>query len=207
MMNTIKDSGSRNLAIDLMKCAAVLCIFNAHSTMLYPKFQWLSTGGYLGDALFFFCSGFTLLMNNGQSLGRFDTWYKRRLSRMWPSCLAWGIIAYFAFGRIIGVKTALWGEIGWFVHCILIFYAVIWFIGKYGMHWIKQIFVCSCVISLLTLTAFQYFELPDGRFWSYPFFFPVMLLGALMGRKPAQSTTSGGGGGILLPSYSFSSLA
>lgn len=43
----------RDLSIDLLKCIAVLCIFNAHSTMLYPKCQWLSTGGYVGDALFF----------------------------------------------------------------------------------------------------------------------------------------------------------
>lgn len=196
-MNEVSVAEDRDRSIDLLKCAAVLCIFNAHSTMLYPKWQWLSTGGYVGDALFFFCSGFTLLMNGGRGLCRFDHWYKRRLSRMWPSCLAWGIVAYFAFGRVIGVKAALWGQIGWFVHCILIFYALIWLIGRYCMRWMKTLFVLSCVCACLMLTADQYFGFPDGRLWSYPFFFPVMLLGALVGSEPRSYATNTRGGGML----------
>ena len=50
----------RNISIDILKCFAALIITNSHMDILYPKFGALATGGAIGDALFFFCSGFTL---------------------------------------------------------------------------------------------------------------------------------------------------
>lgn len=49
----------RNIGIDILKCFAVIVITN-YMDILYPKFGALATGGAIGDALFFFCSGFTL---------------------------------------------------------------------------------------------------------------------------------------------------
>lgn len=48
--------------VDILKCIAAILITNSHMDMLYPKFSFLATGGAIGDALFFFCSGFTLLL-------------------------------------------------------------------------------------------------------------------------------------------------
>lgn len=67
----------RNISIDILKCFAALIITNSHMDILYPKFGALATGGAIGDALFFFCSGFTLFLGR---MGRFDNWYKRRLT-------------------------------------------------------------------------------------------------------------------------------
>lgn len=66
----------RNIGIDILKCFAAIVITNSHMDILYPKFGALATGGAIGDALFFFCSGFTLFLGR---MGRFDNWYKRRI--------------------------------------------------------------------------------------------------------------------------------
>ena len=47
----------RNIGIDILKCFAAIVITNSHMDILYPKFGALATGGAIGDALFFFCSG------------------------------------------------------------------------------------------------------------------------------------------------------
>lgn len=48
---------SRNLSIDILKFFAVLLITNSHMEKVYADYGALSTGGAIGDALFFFCSG------------------------------------------------------------------------------------------------------------------------------------------------------
>ena len=53
---------SRVPAIDILKFFAVFLVMNSHMEICYPKFQFLATGGAIGDALFFFASGFTLFL-------------------------------------------------------------------------------------------------------------------------------------------------
>ena len=55
-------TANRNNGIDILKCLAAILITNSHMDMMYPKFSLMATGGAIGDALFFFCSGFTLLL-------------------------------------------------------------------------------------------------------------------------------------------------
>ena len=56
----------RNPSIDILKFFAALLITNSHMGMLYPdSLVKLSTGGAIGDVLFFFCSGFTLFLGRG----------------------------------------------------------------------------------------------------------------------------------------------
>lgn len=72
--------------------------------ILYPQFKTLATGGAIGDALFFFCSGFTLFLGR---MGRFDNWYKRRINRIYPTVFAWAIIKSFIFGYHYDMKYIL----------------------------------------------------------------------------------------------------
>ena len=54
--------------------------------MMYPpKYEMFATGGTIGDALFMFCSGYTLFLGR---IDRFDNWYKRRINRIYPSVFA-----------------------------------------------------------------------------------------------------------------------
>lgn len=51
---------NRNISIDILKFLAVLFITNSHMDLLYGEYSYLATGGAIGDALFFFISGFTI---------------------------------------------------------------------------------------------------------------------------------------------------
>lgn len=52
----------RNVGIDFLKFMAAILVVNSHVDIMYGKYAFLSTGGTLGDILFFFCSGYTLFM-------------------------------------------------------------------------------------------------------------------------------------------------
>lgn len=86
----------RDVSIDILKFLAALFITNSHMELLYGKYSVLATGGSIGDVLFFFCSGFTLLMGR---TGRFDNWYKRRINRIYPTVFAWAIVSTPAFSK------------------------------------------------------------------------------------------------------------
>lgn len=55
----------RDTAIDFVKFLALFLVLNSHMGECYPKWQFLATGGAIGDALFFFASGFTLFLGSG----------------------------------------------------------------------------------------------------------------------------------------------
>lgn len=75
----------RDISIDIVKFLAVFLIINSHADIMYPQFSQLATGGAIGDALFLFCSGYTLFWSGTK---RFDNWYKRRINRIYPSVFA-----------------------------------------------------------------------------------------------------------------------
>ena len=68
----------RDYSIDILKFLAVFLIINSHMDALYVKYGMLATGGAIGDVLFLFASGYTLLLSK-RNLS-FDNWYKRRIS-------------------------------------------------------------------------------------------------------------------------------
>lgn len=63
--NILKLSKPRDTAIDFVKFLALFLVLNSHMGECYPKYQFLATGGAIGDALFFFASGFTLFLGSG----------------------------------------------------------------------------------------------------------------------------------------------
>ena len=91
-----KSNKLRIVSIDIVKFFAVFLIINSHADICYPKFSALATGGAIGDALFLFCSGYTLFWG---SIRRFDNWYKRRIRRIYPSVFACLIVAA-VLGRV-----------------------------------------------------------------------------------------------------------
>lgn len=73
----------RDYSIDILKFLAVFLIINSHMDALYVKYEMLATGGAIGDVLFLFASGYTLLLSKRKQ--SFDNWYKRRINRIYPS--------------------------------------------------------------------------------------------------------------------------
>ena len=93
-MDKIYNLEGRNKAIVLFKFFAALLITYSHMGLMFPKFGGLVTGGAIGDGLFFFSSGFTLFLGRD---GGFLNWYKRRVSRIYPSIIMWALLSAVAF--------------------------------------------------------------------------------------------------------------
>ena len=117
----------RDESIDVLKFIAAVLITNSHLDVFEPRYA-LGTGCAIGDVLFLFCSGYTLFM--GRMAG-FANWYKRRLLRIFPSVICWGILAAFLLGEHTGIDRLIVSGGGWFVQCILIYYVLAYPVRRY----------------------------------------------------------------------------
>lgn len=169
-------------AIDILKFIAVFLVMNSHMEMCYPKFQFMATGGGIGDALFFFASGFTLFLGRDM---RFDQWYKRRINRIYPSIIAAAIVAYLVWGFEENIGDILIGKRYWFIGCIMIYYVFLYPLKRINnekvINWIFAGWLIVMVIA--------YFAIWEGTVSLYSkglyrclIFFLFMLQGAIMGK-------------------------
>lgn len=97
----------RDYSIDILKFLAVFLIINSHMDALYVKYDVLATGGAIGDVLFLFASGYTLLLSKRNL--RFDNWYKRRINRIYPSVFVCVVMGTMFISKHSINLTALWG--------------------------------------------------------------------------------------------------
>lgn len=176
----------RDFAIDVLKMLAVLTIVWSHLDPVFPKpFDKLATGGSFGDGFFFFCSGFTILLGGGK---RFDNYYKRRIYRIFPSVIAWGIVSMLFFGRDPNAVNLVNG--GWFLECIMIYYVPLWLIKRYWKEHLKTIFliysVGFTVFFVWYAPADHDLKMIDNALLKSLFFFLVMLMGAYTGLRRHQ---------------------
>ena len=132
--------------------------------------------------MFFFVSGFTLFL--GQDI-RFDNWYKKRLSRIYPSVLAAGIIsATFLNSHGSFLYIALFQRY-WFVWCILIYYVVLYPIKHYNFNTIK---IFAATNALVTFIYFTFYDFSSSglifgtNYFRWYMFFIFMLFGAIVGK-------------------------
>ena len=75
--------------ISLMLFCATCLITNSHFDPLYPSaLSFLSTGGMIGNGLFFFVSGYTLfssVQRSARSRNSTIYWFARRILRIYPT--------------------------------------------------------------------------------------------------------------------------
>lgn len=171
----------RNVSVDILKCIAALAITNSHMDILYPCGKALATGGAIGDALFFFCSGFTLFLGRK---GRFDNWYKRRINRIYPTIFAWAIIRAFIFQNDYGMKHTILSGGGWFVSCIMLYYIILYSVQRYCMdylRWILVMVIISCGGWFVMADIPNDYNMYGEGYFKWFHFFIFMLMGAMMG--------------------------
>lgn len=175
----------RNPSIDILKCFAAVLITNSHMDILYHPYDFLATGGAIGDVLFFFCSGFTLFL--GKTI-RFDNWYKKRIYRIYPTIFAVALYSSIIFNKNYNITDLLINGGGWFVACIMIYYIPLYFIKRY---WIKQVNVAFIIAAIITIiwylfenrsTIFMY----GNTFFKWCHYFLFMLLGAIIGKSKKE---------------------
>ena len=100
--------GNQNPSLERLKFFAALMITNSHFGELYGKYSIFATGGAIGDALFFFCSGIALSLSH---FDRFDNWYKRRFFRVYPSVIATNLLSVIV-GLVISYDSVLQPFVG-----------------------------------------------------------------------------------------------
>jgi peptidoglycan/LPS O-acetylase OafA/YrhL len=174
----------RDSGIDFIKFIAAILITNSHMGHLYPQgLSLLATGGAIGDALFFFCSGFTLFL---KPMGRFDNWYKKRINRIYPTVIAWALLRIMiTFGDIRIFDTIINGG-GWFVSCIMMYYIVAYFIERFFSKHLNLVF---CITAVIVVVVYALWERPDTysmygeTYFKWISFFIIMLLGAIVGKR------------------------
>lgn len=178
-MRYIYDLEGKNKGVIVFKFLAALLITYSHMKILFPKYDWLITGGAIGDALFFFCSGFTLFLGRKSS---FANWYGKRISRIYPSIIMWALLSAFVFEWSWDVTDLLTTPRYWFIPCIMVYYVILYVIREYLVKHIKAVFYVSLalifVMSLFILdmsSSVMYAQVSFMRVY----FFIFMLMGAV----------------------------
>ena len=144
--------------LDFLKVLAAIFITNSHFIPLYKDISpSLATFGVHGNALFFFVSGFVLMMGFEKKQDLFVNWYKKRIQRLWPSVFLWSIIAAIIWKDPITWKNLLIANNYWFLQCIAIYYILFYIFGNLNISIMgggkicvqKIVFMFSIAASLL----------------------------------------------------------
>ena len=174
--------GGKNydLSIILMKCIATFFVLNSHMSICYPEnFRFLSSGGAIGNALFFFISGFTLFLSKPTD---FFNYYKKRIARVYPAVIGMALFAcltFYSSGNIIYELTRYW-----FINCIMIYYAILWFCRYCKLNIPFIICVASCISIFLLLYSFNFKSgnlIYSDLIFRYFLYFTFMAQGAFIG--------------------------
>ena len=178
---------NRDYSIDILKFLAVFLIINSHMDALYVKYSILATGGAIGDVLFLFASGYTLLLSKRNL--RFDNWYKRRINRIYPSVLVCVVMGALLRNENSLTLSALWG--GEFIVAIMTYYILIYWIKKYAIKFIPHIIAFTGIIALLVYILWFPYKYETGERGMYGIttlfrwipYFAFMLFGSWMGLR------------------------
>ena len=181
----------RDISIDIIKFFAAILITNSHMGDLYVQGKALATGGAIGDALFFFCSGYTLFLGQERP---FFNWYKRRINRIFPTIIMWGLFECLFFGIHDDFAHVLVNDSRWFITCIMIYYIFLYFVRKYLTSKLSIAFGISIILSIVAyLFVDNHLDNIYGtNGFRQVFFFMFMLLGAAIGKNRQSKLFSAG---------------
>lgn len=167
-----------NQSIVFLKFLAALFITNSHFIKVYPHFlAYLATAGSLGNSLFFFVSGFTLINSNKKN---FDKWFLKRIIRIYPQVILVTLTLHLLSERV-SLANYVYPTLYWFVNAILLFYILYYFIPK------TKEFFSSILILLFAPYFFIYFNYLDISqfvievdYFRWIFYFQIMLFGGII---------------------------
>lgn len=167
-------------------------ITNSHFVPLYQDFsKSLATFGVQGNALFFFVSGYLLMLGFDKHNLSFSNWYKRRINRLWPSVFLWVIITAIIWDTPLTLTRLIMAADYWFIQSIAINYVLFYVCCKFlmarfggGNSYLYKIFVFSVAITLLFFLIMPKVE--GSIFHSNLHFichFSIMIMGSLAYRS------------------------
>lgn len=166
-------------AVSLLKFFATLLITNSHFGLLYPKgYEFLATGGTVGNSIFFFLSGYVLNFSNKDSNVK---WILKRYLRVIIPIWIFNILLVI-IGDSVKPISFLYPQY-WFLQAIIVFYPLFLLISKYLKKYILQsIFVVLTIYVLFffynthNVWIVEITSNPTKLHWIY--YFSLMLFGA-----------------------------
>lgn len=130
--------------ISLIRFVATLLITNSHFDNLYPTgYSFLSTGGMIGNALFFFCSGYTLYYSVCSKKYGSMKWLLKRLLRLYPSIWIFLLFTSFVLGKDYQWWEYIWPNY-WFLRAIIVFYPLFYCVISFFRD--KLIYVIGSIV-------------------------------------------------------------
>lgn len=174
--------------ITILKCLACLLITNSHLDALYPStIRPLATGGALGNAFFFFLSGYALQCSYRKKRGSYANWYVRRLIKIYPAFLIVAFYEFFTqaywhrFDINDYISFFVWPTAAWFIGAIMLFYSIYYFVMKKNDQkiYLYSIIVVSSIYFLwyAKFVDFNKYSIEGPYYFKWSFYFIVMLCG------------------------------
>lgn len=186
-MSEISKQLPRNVALDFLKFLAAIMITNSHFQPLYKDVNvGLATLGVHGNALFFFVSGYLLTTSLDRREVKFPSWVSKRLLRIYPSVIIWGLLSVFVFSDVFSWKKVFLASDYWFVQCIIIYYPFFYFTIRY-FKTVKERTLCYLLSICFSVIVF--FLIEKGKLsafhstWHYYCHFGAMILGSVVCTK------------------------
>ena len=193
--------------IDIMKAIGIVLITNSHFKLIYePVASSIAFGGAAGCAIFFFCSGFTLI---GCEKKHFIKWMLKRIIRIYPAYYFMLAVYYIVENqKPLFTDIIFPNQFYWFLQAILVFYVLFYVVMKilkqYYKWLIPILYIFVGILYLMTNHEgwdIDYTLSPSHIHWIY--YFAIMLLGRYYrelytGKVINQQQYSNGSGGVLL---------
>lgn len=168
----------RDVSLDFIRVLATLLVLNSHMDMCYSSCSYLATGGAMGDAFFFFISGYGLFLSSKKI--NFVDWYKKRLGRIYPTVLAMGLLACLVFRQENSFMEIMMVERYWFLKCILVSYLFIYPIWRYQLT-LRVVIPLSILVMFVAFYLFYDFGSSnfygEDCFFRWILFFTIILIG------------------------------
>lgn len=160
-MNDVSEerSGTRLVIVDIVKAVSCIMIFLYHCNTILPgEWKCLTLFGQdLGNNLFFMVSGFALAPSIDKTpLKEFHLWYLKRLIRILPiTVIAYAITwfrGYFSFRDPVQLFAVfVYPTLYWFITAILIFYIILFLLGKLEKKWILFMMMAALAVLFILL--------------------------------------------------------
>jgi hypothetical protein len=197
----VRPMGLVMFTLTVMRVFAIFAISNSHLRELH-HYQFLATGGILGNTVFFFISVFGITLGLLKTPEIMSSWYQRRLYRIYEPLFILTFI-FIAIGyRHIGnvydvIRLFAFPFEYWFVPAIAIFYILAYPFVKYGE---KPVFIAAFIV-IVVVYLILYIKFVDFEKWSVEdhipvkstYYFLVMLVGIYIARFHQSFVPSGRG--------------
>ena len=172
--------------ISVLRFIAAILIINSHSGALYPDgLSFLATGGSIGNSLFFFCSGYGLLLSN-RKIG-FTRWFSKRLIRIYPTVWIFLLVLSIVEKECHAIDFIITPF--WFVNAITVFYFLFYWIAKYfsdKLLLIIGVLLLPYLSTFFLMNNYLTFVIENTKNVSYLhwyYYFAIMLFGAFCSKQ------------------------